>query len=240
MIVQNFTFAEIPSGFVSWHDYLNAPNAYQSVNQDKYDEFLRLYKNKIQELTAVKTPADSSVQIVSYQLPIPVQKIKPSYGKFCFRILDLNTGIKKIVPFKNFERFGLNKDTGKCIDKNVLFYSRDRSVVDRLSNEAQKTYWLDVKKLSQKYSVYFPKLLLPESIERYNLYLKSRHWFEKKTATKKRDGFACRICRKKTRMLGQLHVHHLTYDRWGSESLDDLITLCVPCHEMLHEKVGIK
>lgn len=239
MIVQNLTFAAIPSGFVSWYDYLNAPNACQSANQDKYEQFLKLYRNKIDELAAVKTTADSFVEIVSYGLPLAVQKTRPYYGKFLFRILDLNTGIKKIVPFKNFKRFGLNKDTGTCIYKNVLSYLRDRLVVERLSNEAQKNYWLNVEKLRQEYSAYFPKPLLPEVIERYKLYLKSRHWFEKKNAVKKRDGFACRICHQKSRQPGQLHVHHLTYDRWGSESLDDLVTLCVPCHKMLHGRLGI-
>jgi hypothetical protein len=33
----------------------------------------------------------------------------------------------------------------------------------------------------------------------------------------------------------EVHLHHMTYERLGAESLSDLIALCRRCHEMVHE-----
>lgn len=33
---------------------------------------------------------------------------------------------------------------------------------------------------------------------------------------------------------GDLQVHHITYERLGCHEIDDLITLCRPCHTKIH------
>jgi hypothetical protein len=46
-----------------------------------------------------------------------------------------------------------------------------------------------------------------------------------------RDRSVCRMCKTET---NQPDVHHMTYERFGRERLDDLITVCRPCHERTH------
>ena len=65
---------------------------------------------------------------------------------------------------------------------------------------------------------------------RYQNYLQTDHWKERRTSALKRAGFSCQICSAK----GELHVHHRTYARRGCELDTDLIVLCAGCHEMFH------
>lgn len=65
--------------------------------------------------------------------------------------------------------------------------------------------------------------------EKYNKYLCSKEWWAKKDAVTKRAGGYCEKCHKPGR-----HVHHLTYIRKYHELLEDLILLCVDCHNETH------
>lgn len=68
--------------------------------------------------------------------------------------------------------------------------------------------------------------------ERYDAYMVSAEWRERRHAVLKRDNQECRQC-------GERHgltVHHLTYARVFRERLEDLITLCRNCHEQRHRK----
>ena len=58
-------------------------------------------------------------------------------------------------------------------------------------------------------------------------YIRTSHWKEIRAQAKIRDGFCCVRCGAADR---RLEVHHLTYDRIGRELLDDVVTLCQPCH----------
>ena len=66
----------------------------------------------------------------------------------------------------------------------------------------------------------------------YLKYLKSPIWKELRDTVCERDNQRCTKCDKK----GELHVHHLTYERLFDEELEDLITLCKLCHEEAHGK----
>lgn len=35
-----------------------------------------------------------------------------------------------------------------------------------------------------------------------------------------------------------LNVHHITYRRCGKEAMSDLMSLCKPCHQMVHDKIN--
>ena len=65
----------------------------------------------------------------------------------------------------------------------------------------------------------------------YEQYLRSAIWSEKRTARLQIDHGRCAICGS-----GQdLNVHHLTYRNIMKEDVQqDLVTLCRPCHAMLH------
>lgn len=65
---------------------------------------------------------------------------------------------------------------------------------------------------------------------RYNEYLLSDTWKEKRRRVLKRDNYQCQACLNRKAE----HVHHLTYDRVFNEPLFDLTSVCTPCHKALH------
>lgn len=81
-----------------------------------------------------------------------------------------------------------------------------------------------------------PKLTAPqipkEHIEQYGIYMRSDAWAGIRKLVLERDAHSCQAC-----CVGDvlLHVHHLTYSRLFREHIDDLICLCVPCHDTLHD-----
>jgi 5-methylcytosine-specific restriction endonuclease McrA len=62
---------------------------------------------------------------------------------------------------------------------------------------------------------------------RYKEYLRSDAWQKKRLAVFNKYGKRCYACRT---AVGPIQVHHLDYSRFGRESLDDLMPLCIPCH----------
>jgi 5-methylcytosine-specific restriction endonuclease McrA len=70
----------------------------------------------------------------------------------------------------------------------------------------------------------------------HTIYTQSPAWRRKADEVKRRDGYKCRHCGK-TQMEIILHAHHLTYKHmgqlipYGTEPLEDLLTLCSVCHE---------
>jgi len=47
-----------------------------------------------------------------------------------------------------------------------------------------------------------------------------------------RDEYACRVCG----ATYSLHVHHVKYrSHLGEDALDNLVTLCWKCHELVHD-----
>ena len=68
----------------------------------------------------------------------------------------------------------------------------------------------------------------------YALYLKSPHWRRIKKAYRESGRpQKCSVCGDK-----RYQLHHLTYERIGGESLDDLTPLCQNCHSAIHYVAG--
>ena len=65
---------------------------------------------------------------------------------------------------------------------------------------------------------------------KYNTYLKSFKWRDKRLRVLKRDNHECKACCRRDAVA----VHHLTYDRVFDEPLYDLVSICETCHEALH------
>jgi 5-methylcytosine-specific restriction endonuclease McrA len=74
-------------------------------------------------------------------------------------------------------------------------------------------------------------------------YWRSKAWRRRRRAVLKRDSYACTSCGRKRgdddprlkRGTTILEVHHLTYERFGREELEDLLTLCQRCHANEHQ-----
>jgi hypothetical protein len=65
----------------------------------------------------------------------------------------------------------------------------------------------------------------------YREYLASPEWKARVAAVQERAGGRCEQpgCRRKGR-----HAHHKHYRNFGNEPLEDLIWLCLPCHQAEH------
>ena len=63
----------------------------------------------------------------------------------------------------------------------------------------------------------------------YDEYLRSDVWQYKRECALSRAGRKCERCGAKYGVA--LEVHHLTYERFGNERMDDLEVLCKRCHE---------
>ena len=66
----------------------------------------------------------------------------------------------------------------------------------------------------------------------YYGYISSEVWREKRMQRLRLDGFQCQKCGTGK----NLRVHHITYENFGHEPMEDLITLCDNCHSKVHEK----
>ena len=64
-------------------------------------------------------------------------------------------------------------------------------------------------------------------------YIASPAWQEKRKMVLERDGYCCVRCGSAK----NLDVHHLTYEHFGNEPMEDLITLCRKCHGTVHKKI---
>lgn len=64
---------------------------------------------------------------------------------------------------------------------------------------------------------------------RYRRYMRSPAWLEKRAARLRLDKGLCVRCGARAR-----HVHHVSYLRLGAEEMEDLLSLCLPCHEAEH------
>lgn len=71
---------------------------------------------------------------------------------------------------------------------------------------------------------------MPEGNEKRQAYYCSREWSVKKEAVKSRSGGTCERCG----LYPGQNVHHKTYHRLYSESLEELWHLCIGCHEFIH------
>ena len=72
----------------------------------------------------------------------------------------------------------------------------------------------------------------------YKIYMKSPAWANKRQKAFNYYGKKCYACKSRR---GPLHIHHLTYVRFGNEAMRDLRPLCMPCHRevtALHWKMG--
>lgn len=65
----------------------------------------------------------------------------------------------------------------------------------------------------------------------YYEYLQTEEWKIKRNQRLKIDNYTCQNCGIHT----NLQVHHLDYSTIFNESMNDLITMCKPCHFKLHE-----
>lgn len=70
----------------------------------------------------------------------------------------------------------------------------------------------------------------------YAEYIRSEAWQIRRKWKLEQADFKCQVCNSG----GELHVHHRTYARLGSERENDLTVLCKKCHEKFHDRLPAK
>ena len=68
----------------------------------------------------------------------------------------------------------------------------------------------------------------------YKNYLHSDKWYKIRDKVFNRDNNKCTICGATENLV----AHHKNYDNLGNEKLEDLITVCEECHEVIHSERG--
>ena len=86
--------------------------------------------------------------------------------------------------------------------------------------------WLRAKEREQR------RRVRRERQASYRRYLRSPHWQSRRRSALERANGRCRDCGQSA----SLEVHHLTYNRLGSEHRKDLRALCRECHERRHRQ----
>ena len=70
----------------------------------------------------------------------------------------------------------------------------------------------------------------------YEAYITSESWKSLREARLRKDKRKCQACG----TTENLHVHHVTYDRFTKEHLSDLVTVCKQCHSLIHRQARLK
>ena len=68
--------------------------------------------------------------------------------------------------------------------------------------------------------------------DRYDRYMQTPEWKERRQLVLKRANYVCEGCGKAK----ATEVHHLTYERLGKEMLFDLVAVCDECHRKIHPR----
>lgn len=77
--------------------------------------------------------------------------------------------------------------------------------------------------------------LLQLGYKDYSAYLSGDHWQTIRDRLIAVRGARCEICDANE----PLNLHHRTYERFGRELDDDLILLCLACHDGVHQQAQI-
>ena len=172
-------------------------------------------------------PGDDGTVLLRYQNPLHIQR---TYGRWSFRTADLKSGRKILVPFIEFAIYGLDKNNGT--QHNELTKRADEFWTDAHDKAASDYFHEYLSVISQVQTQRTVHLDYAESKRRYDEYLLSPEWKERRNRIVRRDKNQCQSCASKS----QLNVHHLTYARIGNEHDDDLVTVCRACHQRIHGK----
>ena len=165
---------------------------------------------------------------VAYYRPRILEIIK-SGDKDTFRQLKLLIPKKKFWPYMHHNIFIQAYRKQKNIDERMLsvlkikrsscMYYRTECPIDK---EPKK------KKMRQRRKK--RKGTPAQRRSKYNTYLHSDAWKQKRQEAFTHHGKHCELCNATT----YLQVHHLTYEHIYNELMEDLMVLCRTCHKKVH------
>lgn len=161
----------------------------------------------------------------------PYQKSKFNEN-YTFRFQSLLTGrVSQFIPYVDRKDCEIEEDdklTGGIYPSEFNF-TNNVAVV-------REYYWDIRKRLMNEYWKKFSEYLRivgevkGEWWELYTAYLKSEEWLLKREYRMNIDNNRCYVCNSDY----ILQVHHMHYKNVGDEFMEDLITVCINCHQKLH------
>lgn len=99
-------------------------------------------------------------------------------------------------------------------------YARER-VLASYSDQTIAAIFANVEAHQRNYS---------DQKKAYHEYLTSPAWLEFRSRIFEERGRQCDFCESEV----DINLHHMTYERVGHESDDDVIVVCKVCHEAIH------
>lgn len=161
----------------------------------------------------------------------------PATARYTFRVYDKQTGWMRIIPFHEaIECFLLDVHRGRTsvyriVDQNgSAEYAAIRTKYDHVRTLFFDACWqYSLKQFPIEPLISEAERRLQQSA-RYQEYLQSPQWIQKKFKVFARDGYQCQQCGTGKNLV----CHHTTYDNIYNERLDDLLTLCKRCHHDIH------
>jgi len=93
---------------------------------------------------------------------------------------------------------------------------------------------LDESHVVVEYAKFDSQKINDPNIKKYQYQKGPQYGYENvKNYVRARDNYTCQVCKKKST---NLHVHHiLQRSQHGTDTPDNLITLCKPCHDKVHK-----
>lgn len=191
-------------------------------------EFFSLHISTIKELPFDRLIVRTGASSTNYGYPV--------YARYNFRVFTQH-GPASYLTRQVCESLGFNWITGSVphgliFEKNLQSanYKKYRHIFDLYCS------FLDSKKqqISNEEHYRLSHIRRRNWKELYDVYLASMQWKEKRTERLAIDCWRCTNCGDSDTH-ATLQVHHLTYKNVGDENVvDDLVTLCIDCHQKQH------
>lgn len=124
------------------------------------------------------------------------------------------------------------KRSYKKVDYDISKYQiRNLEYLNNLRDKKHNNRNFLYEKLNEYKSDDYNTINFLEDLK-YQKYLKSEQWQEKRKAVLQRDNYRCTGCG----IVRATEVHHLTYAHKYDEFLFELTSLCSECHRKFHNK----
>ena len=156
---------------------------------------------------------------------------------------DITVDVFSITPEDGITRLFVSPYSGVYVKVHGIDFALDYSVADLYAPQK-----IEFEPLFVFMGLYFDFLLeqvkgiIETSRRKYNRpfipysdYVQSKEWEDLKNERIKLDDYRCRFC---GHIGCDVQAHHITYGNVGCHEIDDLITLCQPCHNKIHSKNG--
>lgn len=96
---------------------------------------------------------------------------------------------------------------------------------------SKRAHWIN--KISRRNPI-FKRAYKNRCPQRYEVYIKSKWWEERKNHYYQAHGYTCEVCGSHQ----HIQLHHIWYSSYGSEPDDQLIALCRKHHAAFHVRYG--